>query len=76
MVHHAASPVPCWILRQHAPNAIHSTAFVNSGTYLICGDAIGYVSVSSMLDYRPRIMWKAHDDAILRADAWNGYLVT
>lgn len=76
MVHHAASPAPSWVVRHHVPAAIHSVALVNQGAYLVCGDASGRVSVTSMSDYRPRVFWKAHEDALLRADAWGGYLVT
>lgn len=76
MVHYAVPPAPRWVVRHHAPSAIHSVAFANHGAFVVGGDALGRVSVTSTTDYRPRVFWQAHAEAILRADAWGGYLVT
>lgn len=71
-----ATRAPRWVVRHHAPAAVHSVSFANGGMYLIAGDAKGRVSVTHTTDYRPRLFWDAHKEAILRADAWNGYMVT
>ncbi|KAL4400803.1 hypothetical protein ACI68E_002123 [Malassezia pachydermatis] len=67
---------PTWIVRHHAPVAIHAVALVNDGKDLIVGDAKGRISVTSMSNFRPHVFWQAHQDTILRADAWYGFLVT
>lgn len=67
---------PAWIVRHHAPVAVHTVAFANGAEFLIAGDADGRVSVTSMATYRPIVFWSAHADTVLRADAWGGYLVT
>jgi len=42
----------------------------------VAGDADGRVSVTTLSTYRPIVFWQAHQGAVLRADAWSGYLVT
>ncbi|WFD34411.1 Astra associated protein 1 Asa1 [Malassezia cuniculi] len=72
----AAALAPRWVLRHHAPTPVHSVAFANGNSYVIAGDAKGRVSVTSTADYRPRLFWNAHTDTVLRAGAWDGYIVT
>lgn len=69
-------PVPFWVLRHHSPTSVHSVAFANGGRLLIAGDADGRVSVTSLENYRPIVFWKAHQDSLLRADAWDNLIVT
>ncbi|PKI85258.1 Asa1p [Malassezia vespertilionis] len=76
VAHRHETPVPFWVLRHHTPSPVNSVSFANNNTLLVAGDAQGRVSVSSMVDYRPQFFWDAHKDSILRADAWEGYLVT
>lgn len=76
LLHMRAAPTPRWVLRHHAPTAVHTVAFTNGHEYVIAGDAKGRVSVTSTTDYRPRLFWNAHSDTILRAGAWSGYIVT
>lgn len=71
-----ASPSPAWIVRHHAPSPIHTLAFANRGQDLIAGDARGRVSITIMSTYRPYIFFQPHQEAILRADVWSGFLVT
>lgn len=71
-----APPAPVWVLRHHAPSPVHSVALVNRGELLVIGDARGRVSVVQLSTYRPLVYWDAHSDAVLRADAWHGLLVT
>ena len=71
-----ASPTPEWIVRHHAPIPVHTVALVNHGHLLVAGDADGRVSVTTLSTYRPIVFWQAHQGAVLRADAWSGYLVT
>ena len=70
------SPTPAWIVRHHAPIPVHTVALVNHGHMLVAGDAEGRVSVTTLSTYRPIVFWQAHRGAVLRADAWSGYLVT
>lgn len=71
-----ASPAPTWIVRHHAPIPVHTVALINQGNLLVAGDAEGRVSVTTLLTYRPIVFWQAHKGAVLRADAWSGFLVT
>ena len=63
-------------MRHHAPIPVHTVALVNHGHLLVAGDADGRVSVTTLSTYRPIVFWQAHQGAVLRADAWSGYLVT
>lgn len=67
---------PKWVLRQHMPNAVHDVSWYAphragepgaepADLWLAAGDASGQVSITWLPTYRPRALWKAHDDAVL-----------
>jgi len=60
---------PAYILRGHA-SQIHSTSFIRSKTQLVTGDAEGWIVVWSLAIKRPVAVWRAHEGAILGAQAW------
>ncbi|KAH8809038.1 WD repeat domain-containing protein [Xylogone sp. PMI_703] len=60
---------PTYILRGHAAQ-IHSTEFIRSNSRLVTGDSEGWVVIWSLEIKRPVAVWKAHEGAILGADAW------
>lgn len=61
---------PFWILRHHAPDAIHQLRAIksDSGLFLAAGDSQGRISLTSLRDYRPRYFWNAHKESILGID--------
>ncbi|UZJ55940.1 hypothetical protein CBS101457_005260 [Exobasidium rhododendri] len=70
---------PIWILRHHAPNAIHHLRMIQSSTQkkgasgfgevsVAAGDSNGQFSLTSLSDYRQRYFWKAHKESILGVD--------
>lgn len=67
-----AAAAPVWILRHHAPSAIHHIRLIRnspcSEIFLAAGDSEGRVSLTSLNDYRPRHFWKAHRESILGLD--------
>lgn len=65
---------PTWILRHHAPSAIHYLRVIKSdqigrgGLLVATGDSDGRFSLTSLSDYRQRYFWKAHSESILGVD--------
>jgi hypothetical protein len=71
MANHGIPDSPIWILRHHAPSAIHHLRIIQSETgepLAVSGDSDGRFSLTSLLDYRPRFFWKAHKESILGVD--------
>ncbi|KAH8593499.1 WD domain-containing protein [Bisporella sp. PMI_857] len=60
---------PAYILRGHAAQ-IHSTSFIRGNSQLVSGDADGWIIIWSIAIKRPVAVWKAHEGAILGAQAW------
>ncbi|KAH8678641.1 WD repeat-containing protein [Tricladium varicosporioides] len=69
MASQEAPPQPAYILRGHGAQ-VHSTAFIRSNSRLVTGDADGWIVVWSLEIKRPVAVWRAHEGAILGADAW------
>ena len=60
---------PAYILRGHAAQ-VHSTTFIRANTYLVTGDADGWILVWSLASKRAVAVWRAHEGAILATAAW------
>ncbi|KAH6676322.1 WD40-repeat-containing domain protein [Halenospora varia] len=69
MASQEAPPQPAYILRGHGAQ-VHSTAFIRGNSRLVTGDAEGWIVVWSLEIKRPVAVWRAHEGAILGADAW------
>lgn len=69
MASQEAPPQPAYILRGHGAQ-VHSTAFIRGNNRLVTGDAEGWIVVWSLEIKRPVAVWRAHEGAILGADAW------
>ena len=63
-------PQPAYVLRGHAAQ-IHAVRFSPSNSYLLTGDAEGYIVSWSLVSKRPVASWKGHESAVLGL-AWLG----
>ncbi|BFZ63389.1 Guanine nucleotide binding protein (G protein), beta polypeptide 1-like [Saitoella coloradoensis] len=64
-------PVPSYIFRGHA-SQINTLAFLPSSSDLITGDADGFVVIWSLTTRRPRAVWRAHKEGLLKVEGWPG----
>lgn len=71
-----APPSPHWILRHHAPSAIHTLSFALGNSIVAAGDAEGRVSLTGTRDYRPRAFWQAHKEPVLSVEVWKGRVIS
>lgn len=72
--HDIAPPQPKSILRGHKAQ-IHAVAFLRSNERLLTGDADGFVVAWDLAIMRPRAVWQAHDNAILRIAEWGSHKI-
>ena len=63
----AAQPV--YIFRGHGAQ-IHSLHFYRDNLRLISGDAEGWIVIWDTVIKRPKVVWRAHQSAILRVQSW------
>lgn len=69
MASEAAPVQPKSILRGHKAQ-VHAAAFIRGNERLVTGDADGFVVVWDLTIMRPRVVWRAHSNAILGACGW------
>ncbi|KAJ4411291.1 Astra associated protein 1 Asa1 [Gnomoniopsis sp. IMI 355080] len=67
--HDTDPPQPKSVLRGHSAQ-VHAVAFLRSNERLLTGDADGFVVAWDLTIMRPRAVWRAHENAILRIAAW------
>lgn len=67
--HDTAPPQPKSVLRGHSAQ-VHAVTFLRSNERLLTGDADGFVVAWDLAIMRPRAVWQAHENAILRIAAW------
>lgn len=63
------APSPKNILRGHK-DAVHAATFLRQNERLATGDADGYVVLWDLVIMRPRVVWRAHENAILGIRGW------
>ncbi|KAJ4319550.1 Astra associated protein 1 Asa1 [Fusarium piperis] len=65
----SSAPSPKSILRGHK-SQVHAAVFIRSNERLVTGDADGFVVVWDLTIMRPRVVWRAHEKAILGIRGW------
>jgi WD40 repeat protein len=66
-LHDAAQPA--YIFRGHL-SPIHSVRIAHRNTWLVTGDADGWVVCWTLESKRPLAVWRAHEGAILATAEW------
>src|SRR5436190_2208886 len=66
---------PSYIFRGHG-SQIQTLHFFRNNSRLLSGDGDGWVVIWNVASRRPAAVWKAHEDAILGACAWQGRIIT
>ncbi|KAK7222070.1 hypothetical protein V2G26_010073 [Clonostachys chloroleuca] len=62
-------PTPKNILRGHKAQ-VHAAAFLRHNSRLATGDADGFVVLWDLTIMRPKVVWRAHENAILGIRSW------